>query len=106
MSATLAKAKEAGSTLGGMVSSSTEALDDLRAQGLSRYREAFDRAQQQLLRLKDGLGELPANVNQGARAAARGVDDYARANPWKTAGGAAAVAALVVVAITLLSSRR
>lgn len=106
MSATFARSRDSGSSMRDIMSSSSDTLDDLRSQGVSRYREAFDRLQQQWLRLKDGVGDLPATVNQSARAAARSVDDYARDNPWKTAGSAAAIAALVVVAITLLSSRR
>jgi ElaB/YqjD/DUF883 family membrane-anchored ribosome-binding protein len=70
-----------------------------------QYPEAAERMLRQLRRLRDEVADLRDTMGRDARVAARAADDYVRANPWKSAGTAAALAAVAVAAFLLMARR-
>ncbi|MCC6194856.1 MAG: DUF883 family protein [Burkholderiales bacterium] len=68
-------------------------------------RETTESLKQQLAQLQDKLARAQFAVTTRARNAALSADTYVHDNPWKATGFAAAIAA-VVMAVTMLATRR
>ena len=103
-----AKANPAAETVGtlrSMVSDSASRIASIGAQGAEQYQDAAASVNRQVRRMRDDLADLRYSMGRNARSAARAADEYVHANPWKSAGTAAAVAALAVAAF-LIATRR
>lgn len=96
--------KEAASTARSVAEDAGGALEGLRDRGATRYQEASDQLRRRLRQAREDLTDLQDAAVRNTRRAARRADDYAHDNPWKTAGAAAALAALVVLAIAVITS--
>lgn len=76
----------------------TRLLDDLRGLFLTKEKEitpAFKRLRQQLEENFNKVREATSDAVEHSKTKAKGADDYAHESPWKTAGGALAVGALI-----------
>lgn len=91
-----------GKDMSGAVS---ESMTKVTSLGAGQYREAAVSMRRQLRRLRDDLADLQFAITRNARRAACVTGDYVRANPWKSAGTAAAFTAVAVAALILLSRR-
>ena len=62
--------------------------------------------EQSLAAASERLAQIGAQAREQCDAAARSTDEYVQANPWRSVGTAAAVAALAGLVAGLLISRR
>lgn len=92
-------------TLGNLISESEALLAAIGEEGAQRYRDATVALQRQIRRARDQVGDLQYATTRRARLAARQADHYAHENPWRTAGAAVALGAVVGALVALLIVR-
>lgn len=78
-----------------VVSDAQDLLKTVQNDGESKVNEMRAKVQQQLDAARQTLNELQETVQDGAKVAMTTTDEYVRANPWRAAGIAAGVGALL-----------
>jgi ElaB/YqjD/DUF883 family membrane-anchored ribosome-binding protein len=89
-----------------VITESEALLAAIGEEGSERYRDAVVGLQRQIRRAQDHLDNVQYAAVRQARLAARRADHYVHENPWKTAGGAAAIGAAVGALVGVLIARR
>src|SRR5437764_3847618 len=78
-----------------VVSDAQELLKTVQTEGQSKLSDVKGQVQAKLDNAKQMLGQLGAQVQDGAKEAMDTTDAYVRSNPWRAVGISAAVGALV-----------
>lgn len=78
-----------------VVADAQELLEALGNDGDAKIKAMKGRVQVSLNQARERLGELQANVVDGAKAAASATDEYVHHNPWQAVGVSAVIGGLI-----------
>ena len=78
-----------------VVSDAQELLKTVQTEGESRIGDVKAKVQLRLDSARQMLGQLQTTVQDGAKVAVDGADEYVRSNPWRAVGISAALGALI-----------
>lgn len=90
------------STLRSLISESESIIAAIGQEGSQRYRDAIVDLQRQVRRARDQVDDLQYAASRGARVAVRHAHAYVQDNPYKTAGAAAILGAVIGAAVALV----
>jgi ElaB/YqjD/DUF883 family membrane-anchored ribosome-binding protein len=106
MTTTLKQAPDAVATnVRQLIAGTEDLLHTIRSEGGDRYRDAIERMDREIERIKDELDNLQDTASMRARRVARRTDRLVHSHPWETAGAAAAAGMLLGGALGVLVVR-